>query len=296
MSFTDNVIEELMEVGLAKTCCRKAMLCGLFFAATVEDGRRVRAEFRSRAVAELACEILQRQFSAQPEIIESARAGRRIYTVTATSKAVSAFLGSVDNNTPERRLFELVGFRCAECVYAFARGVFIATGSVNDPKKSYHLEIALPNEARAESLAALFTKDVAPPKTVKRGDRVGVYYKKNMMIADLLYYLGAVKSGFELSDTYIEHDIRNGENRATNCVARNISRAVETSMKHIEAIEELERTGKLLKLSEELRYTAALRRENPASSLSELAMLHEPPISKSGLNRRLTKILEELEN
>jgi hypothetical protein len=68
---------------------------------------------------------------------------------------------------------------------------------------------------------------------------------------------------------------------------------VETYEEAIEAIELLENRGRLSKLNGELRYTATLRLENPSASLSELALLHDPPISKSGLNRRLLKILEE---
>ena len=96
-----------------------------------------------------------------------------------------------------------------------------------------------------------------------------------------------------LTNTFIERDIRNAENRATNCVTKNISKAVAASNRQIEAIERLAESGKLLSLPEELRYTAELRLENPSATLFELAYMHEPPISKSGLNRRLTRLLEE---
>ena len=98
-----------------------------------------------------------------------------------------------------------------------------------------------------------------------------------------------------VTNSYIEKDIRNLENRATNCVARNISKSVDASMKQIDAIKALISSGKILSLPEELRYTAELRLENPSASLFELAHMHEPPISKSGLNRRLTRLLEEAE-
>ena len=98
-----------------------------------------------------------------------------------------------------------------------------------------------------------------------------------------------------MTNTYIERDIRNAENRATNCVASNISKSVDAAMKQIEAINSLIESGKFVSLPEELRYTAQLRVDNPSASLFELSHLHEPPISKSGLNRRLTKLLEEAE-
>ena len=116
-----------------------------------------------------------------------------------------------------------------------------------------------------------------------------------MLITDLLYHIRAMKTAFEYSDICIENEIRNRENRATNFVASNISKSVEASQRQVAAIEELVATGAMLKLPEEILYTARLRIENPDATLSELARLHEPPISKSGLNRRLNRILEELE-
>ena len=47
----------------------------------------------------------------------------------------------------------------------------------------------------------------------------------------------------------------------------------------------------LLSLSDDLRYTAHLRLDNPETTLTELAAMHSPPITKSGLNHRLEKIM-----
>ena len=129
----------------------------------------------------------------------------------------------------------------------------------------------------------------------RRQGRFGLYYKNNAAISDLLYYIGCSATSFDVANVCIERDIRNNENRATNCVARNISRSVDASRKQIAAIEALIATRKIDTLSDELRYTAALRMENESASLLELALMHEPPISKSGLNRRLTKLMEAFE-
>ena len=107
--------------------------------------------------------------------------------------------------------------------------------------------------------------------------------------------LGSSVKGFEVANACIERDIRNHEHRVTNCEASNISRSVGASHKQIVAIEQLQKTRKIDTLSEELRQTAELRMENPSASLSELALLHIPPITKSGLNRRLTKLMEAAE-
>ncbi len=295
MSFTDEVVMELLEAEQGRTCCRKALLFGLFFGASTEKNNIINADFRSQEIANAAAEILKKQFSSAPEVLAVKRAGRTMWRVRATTKALSAFLQNTDREDDGQSLSGLVGFRCDACARSFLRGVFVSSGSINDPKKGYHLELSINGARRAERVKRFLSDELIEPKTVQRASKIGLYYKKNMQIADILYYLGAMQSGFDFSNVCIERDIRNIENRATNCVARNISRAVEASLRQAEAIELLERSGKMPKLGEELRYTARLRLENPSMSLTELALLHDPPISKSGLNRRLVKILEEAE-
>ena len=58
-------------------------------------------------------------------------------------------------------------------------------------------------------------------------------------------------------------------------------------------LEKLKENGFLEDLSREILVTAELRLEYPEATLSELAELHNPPISKSGLSHRLSKIAEE---
>ena len=295
MSFNERVIEELLVLDMGKTCCRKALACGLFWGAELLENREIRSEFLIEEVAQYSSSILSKNFSSSPELQRVGRAGRYWFCVSAKTKVIWTVLQSADNSSDGRELSEIIGFKCSECAHAFLRGVFIAVGHINNPDKSYHAEFSVPNEVRAMRLSAFLSSELAEPKTVDRKGKIGVYYKRNMVITDLMYYLGGMKMAFEYSDACIMKDIRNRENRATNCVASNISKSVGVSQKHISAIEELTRTGRLFKLPEEIRYTARLRAENPSATLSELARLHEPPISKSGLNRRLNRILEELE-
>ena len=138
-------------------------------------------------------------------------------------------------------------------------------------------------------------RSVSAAGRVTRPSKIGLYYKSNSKIADLLYFFGATRASFDLQNVSIERDIRNYENRATNCVTRNISRSVDATRRQIEAIEALMANEKLHLLGADIEYTARLRLENDSASMSELAMLHEPPISRSGLNLRLSKILAAAE-
>lgn len=295
MSFTEEIVAELGALPLGKNCCRKALLFGLFYGGVIQQGeKRVTAHFRSEAAAELAYSLLEGRFSVSGELTEERRAGRRYLSLSASCPALYDMLCLVDSGD-ERKLFELLGFRCGSCRAEFLRGVFMATASVNDPHKGYHLEFSLTSATRVDRLAELLSTATENPRRIQRGNREGLYYKTNGAISDLIYYIGGTKSSFAVANTWIERDIRNNENRATNCVARNISRSVGASQKQIAAIEQLAACGRLSTLPEELQQTAALRVEYDSASLSELALLHQPPISKSGLNQRLTRILREAE-
>ena len=292
MSFTSDVAEELLSLPTGKTCCKKALLCGLFYGGKSQaEGNSVTAVFKYEDAARLACELLSKQFSAKAETEDAVIAGRKCYIVKVTSKAIAAFLAE-SKSSSAKTLRELVGFRCDGCAHEFLRGTFLSSGTVNDPRKGYHLEFSFGDENQAQRLFDFLCEEIPTPKKVCRNGKIGVYYKSNSAIGDLIYYLGATKSSFEFANVFIERDIRNIENRATNCVARNISVSVEASQKHISAIEYIEECHKFESLSEELQYTAKLRLEYDSASLSELAMHHNPPITKSGLNRRLNKILE----
>ncbi len=292
MSFTTDVCTELLTVQNKKSCCRKAFLLGLVLSART-DGDGLVSYFYHEETATAAKEMLDRIFHAEPALSEIVRAGRKTYALSFRSVTVCEFLRKVDDR--EKSAGELVGFRCPACESAFLRGAFLASGTVSDPHKEYHLEFSLLTEGRADLLFDCLSSFVATPGRVKRGARYGLYYKGNATISDLLYLLGSSGKGFEVANACIERDIRNHEHRVTNCEASNISRSVGASHKQILAIEQLQKTRKIDTLSEELRQTAELRLENPSASLSELALLHTPPITKSGLNRRLTKLMEAAE-
>jgi DNA-binding protein WhiA len=173
----------------------------------------------------------------------------------------------------------------------FLRGVFIACGTVNDPAKSYHLEIKLPNDGRIEPLRILLAEAGYELGLTNRKGQTGLFCNSGSVIQELLAYVGATSSVFQFFNAQIERSIRNDENRATNCVAENISRAIRTGAKQLAAILYLEERNLLAALPEDLQYTARLRLNNPDVTLTELAELHTPPITKSGLHHRLEKIM-----
>lgn len=179
-----------------------------------------------------------------------------------------------------------------ECRPAFLCGIFLACGTVGDPEKGYRAEFATPLRELSDGLETLLTDCIGPPKrTVRRNDYV-LYYKESEYIEDLITFIGAPKASLRLMEVKIVKDVRNHVNRATNCETANISKTVDAAMTQGAAIEKIERIVGLEALDEDLRELAMLRRENPELSLRELGESLQRPISRSGVNHRMKRILE----
>lgn len=292
MSFTMTVINELTAREHDKTCCKKAFLCGLFFSAERISGRTVRAELKTEESAIRAVDILKKQFSAEPEYTTGVRAGRAMHWVSVDSKAISAYIDRLNKGAESgSTLSDIVGLRCEECKRALLAGLFVSSGTATDPERRYQIELGVRSEAHAALLSDFLCSTVGAPRCVDRKGRIGLYFKGNYDTSDVLSYIGAYQASYAVINAFMLHAIKNEENRATNCVLKNLEKSVLASRKQIEAIELLKASGRFELLSEDLKYTARLRCEYDSATLAELAALHEPSISKSGLNKRLENIM-----
>ena len=288
MSFADEVREELCELPIKKACCKRSLTEGLLLCALPEESKRVTVRYRYETVATVASAMIRQQYGRVPDSDMSGCCGHRYYDLFFTSPAVHKLLLQMRSNGDVSRYFA-----CEGCRTAFLRGAFLACGTVNDPHKSFHLEFALPHGGPVDMLCAFFKACGYTPRHTVRPNCEGVYFKDSGAVEDLIGMMGAQHTVFEIINSRIERDIRNNENRATNCVAKNIEKSISAASRQIEAINRLMETGKLDALPESLRVTAMVRYRNPDATLDELVLLHEPHISKSGLNHRLKKLLEE---
>ncbi len=182
-----------------------------------------------------------------------------------------------------------------EVTAAFVRGVFLSCGSVSDPMKSYHAEFCVPYKNLSMDLCKILT-EVAEcefnPKTVKRSGSYIVYFKGSEQICDMLTYIGAPIQAMELMGTKAVKQVRNNVNRRINSEVANIEKVASASAKQLEAIKYIKKTVGLEALPEDLREIASLRLENPEMSLRTLGENLDPPISRSGANHRMQRLLE----
>ena len=181
---------------------------------------------------------------------------------------------------------------------AFVRGVFLSCGSVSDPMKSYHAEFCVPYKNLSVDLCKIITEVTEcefSPKTVARNGNYIVYFKGSEQICDLLTYIGAPIQAMEIMGTKAVKQVRNNVNRRINSEVANISKVVSASVKQIEAIKYIQRTVGLEALPDDLKEIAYLRLENPEMSLRALGDNLSPPISRSGANHRMQRLLEYAE-
>jgi len=181
--------------------------------------------------------------------------------------------------------------RCDTCRIVFLRRLFVLRGSVTDPGKSFHLDYSFRHPEEAEAVLTILTDMGLDFRPAERKGRQVLYLKDSTAIEDFLVSIGAQNAAFDVMNTKIMNEFRNSVNRQVNCDTANIKKQLATSRKYIEAITYLTETGKLETLPEELRTTAKLRMEHNQLSLSDLAKLTNPPVTKSGMKHRLEKIL-----
>lgn len=183
-----------------------------------------------------------------------------------------------------------IPFSC--CRASYVRGAFFGGGSVTTPQKSYHMEFDTKNREQAERLQEILSVDGFNSKiTYRKGYHV-VYIKGSEEIADILGYMGAAQGAFELFSVQIEKEMRNDVNRRVNCENANTNKAAKASSKHLFAIKKIRNAKQWDRLPEVLKEIAALREEYPEDSLKELGEKTNPPIGKSGVNHRLTRITQ----
>lgn len=191
----------------------------------------------------------------------------------------------------EMKFSELL-IRDACCRRAFLRGCFLASGSMSDPEKNYHLEFVCAYEKQAQLILKVIASFEIEAKMVLRKKYYVVYIKEGESIVDLLNVMEAHVSLMSFENLRILKEMRNSINRRVNCEAANITKTVNAASRQVESIMFIKEHGGLKQLPVQLLEMAELRLENPDLPLKELGALLDPPVGKSGVNHRLRKIGE----
>ena len=176
------------------------------------------------------------------------------------------------------------------CKRAFIRGAFLVAGSVSDPEKFYHFEIACTEYAKAFQLQGLILTFGLDAKIVRRKKYFVVYIKEGSQIVDILNVMEAPLALMELENIRIVKEMRGSVNRQVNCETANINKTVSAAVRQMEDIALIKDILGFDKLPDNLREIAELRLLRPEATLKELGETLDPPVGKSGVNHRLRKL------
>lgn len=296
ISFSGNAKAEICRNLPAKPCCALAQSFGilLFCNSFCDDGIRIITE--SRELGAMLPKLFKKAFGiAFDQAPEENAAGKLNFQITDPEKInliMSAYGFDVSDTLSLHINLPVVEEDC--CKAAFLRGAFLAGGSVTDPAKGYHLEFSTTHGSVARECNSLMQEVLGlQPKTASRNGVCMLYVKQSDLISDCLTYMGAPVAAMGIIEAKLEKELNNKINRRCNCDDGNTSKVVEAAQEQLSAIRTLQERGIYQRLSPKLLQAAEARLENPEASLTELAEMMQPPISKPAMNHRLQKLVQK---
>ncbi len=294
MSFSSETKAELCRVPLQKQCCILAEAYGILLYCNMFTADEIRIVTTSELFTERLPKLFRKAFGLAFDAVPSANIrGKQTFSIT--------------NKEAIRQIFSIYGYEARGilahhinlgvledncCKAAFLRGAFLAGGSITDPTKSYHLELVTDHyNVSRETFSILLELGFSPKDATRAGNYI-IYFKQSEAIEDFFTLLGAPLSAMDIMSAKVEKDMRNAVNRRVNCDSANADKIVSAAQEQLESIRRIEHTTGLEELPEKLREAALLRIANPEASLTDLAALAMPPVSKSCISHRLRKLTE----
>jgi len=294
MSFSSDTKAELCRDPIQKKCCALAEAYGILLYCNMFTPDEIRIVTSSAKLAERLPKLFRKAFGCGFDAAPAAETGGK--------QALS-----ITDRESIHRIFAAYGYEARDilahhinlgvleencCKASFLRGAFLAGGSITNPAKSYHLELVTDHYSVSRETFSVLLELGFSPKDATRGGNYILYFKQSEAIEDLLTLIGAPVSAMDIMSAKVEKDMRNAVNRRVNCDSANADKIVSAAQEQLDTIRRIERTEGLDGLPDKLREAALLRIANPEASLSELASLAMPPVTKSCISHRLRKLTE----
>lgn len=212
----------------------------------------------------------------------------KIYTITIKDNFENTIFSEKNFDEIKEMWKQEVFFGKEELDKAFIKGLFLGSGSINNPSNKYHLEIKIPDNDLISKIVKAVDKYDLKLKSMDKS----IYIKEGEEISKFLAFIGASKSVLDFEEVRVQRYMNNKVNRLVNCQTANLNKVINASVEQINAIKKLKETGKFNKIDKSLQELAELRLAHPDSSLVELGEMLQKPIGKSGVNYRMKKIIE----
>lgn len=300
MSFSSDAKIQLCKVKMDETSTKKAEMYGLLLFSKEFSVDSISLSTENRSVCNLLVDMLAELDGVIVDVttrLYSRGKKDKLFTIEVPDqndryKILSDF-GHEDSRINLR--INRGNLEFDEQIAAFLRGAFLSCGYITDPSCGYNIEFCVPFMHLANDLVKLISDiehlNIRVSITNRKGMFV-IYIRGSEDVTDLLAYIGANKAAMDTMQVKMLKEVRNYINRTNNFETANISKTVNASTSQIEAIKKIKNKKGIDWLPENLREIAQLRLDNPELSLKELSELLSYPISRSGVNHRIKRILE----
>ena len=295
LSFSASAKAEICRNMPTKHCCALAECFGILLFCNSFHAGNIRIITESREFAALLPKLFKKAFQMDFDVQPKADCkGKLNFQITDPDKIsdIMEWYGFDPEDTLSMHInLAVIEEEC--CKTAFLRGAFLAGGSVTDPSKGYHMELNTTHQSVAREGFSLFQEAVGfAPKSAARGGGQVLYLKQSDLISDYLTFLGAPVAAMGIMEAKLEKELNNNVNRRCNCDDANISKVVEAAQEQLNAIRVLYDRGMFEQMPAKLKQAAIAREKHPEASLTELAAMMEPPITKPAMNHRLKKLVQ----
>jgi len=218
------------------------------------------------------------------------------YTVRIDDKRAIAEILTVLRLTDDEKVIKMRAVKALletdSCKSAFVRGAFLGGGTMVDPKKNYSIEFITHYFGLSHEFVEILEDMGLSCSSAVRNSNYVIYSKNSEIIADILIAMGDALSAEEITSIREKKEVRNDLNRVANGETANYDKVISAAVRQIKAIELIREHKGLEMLSDELCEIAELRLEYMDLSLEELGKKLNPPLSKSGVNHRMRKLMK----
>lgn len=294
MSFASDTKAELCRIKIDRKCCAAAESYGVLLYCNTFSASEIRITTASGDFAQRLPKLFKKAFGVEFDVLpKEGAAGKRSLIINDKDKIEIIFnsFGIERESTVAQHVnYAVLEEEC--CRISFIRGAFLAGGSVTDPEKRYHLELATSHKNVARETVSILQDLGFSPKESYRGADSLLYFKQSDTIADFLTKIGASATSLNVQTAKVEKEMRNKITRQINCDSANADKTVTAAQEQITAIKRFASKYGLESLPEALHNAALLRITNPEASLADLASLSYPQVTKSCLSHRLKKIVD----
>ncbi|WP_305084510.1 DNA-binding protein WhiA [uncultured Clostridium sp.] len=296
MTYTTRIKEEIAknDINDSEKICE---LSGFIrFAAVIKDNISITLE--NASITRRIYKHIKEIFNIQPRIIirnQKRFRIKQIYILEINEKVeyILNFLNVTEN---KKKILPTEYFLTnKEEKIAYLQGVFLASGTINDPASSgYHLEIVTDMNREAIYITNLFKDIGIIAKHIKRNSKYMIYIKNAEVISEIIRMFKATTSYFYFEDIRIYRDHKNMVNRLNNCEIANQEKTINTGLKQLDDIKYLKENDLYSLLEDTTKIVLDYREKYPETSLKELADIisleTDYTIGKSGVNHHFIKV------